>query len=109
MSEWGGVRKGSGSKKNLQAGQPKNNVIPFAKGGAVPKAKYGEPTKAMRIPARMEQSVLHYVELRSRVWLEADNKKYDPITLDPNLENLVCGMMLISIRPISNNHIKKFR
>ena len=49
-----------------------------------------------------------YMKLRSRVWLEAYNKKYDPITLDPNLENLVCGVMLISIRPVSTNHIKPF-
>ncbi len=49
-----------------------------------------------------------YMKLRNRVWLEADNIKYDPITLDPNLENLVCGVMLISIRPVSTNHIKPF-
>ena len=49
-----------------------------------------------------------YMKLRNRVWLEADNKKYDPIILDPNLDNIVCGVMLIAIRPISTNHIKPF-
>jgi DNA polymerase V len=49
-----------------------------------------------------------YMKLRSRVWLEPDNKKYDPIILDPNIENLVCGVMLLAIRPISTNHIKPF-
>lgn len=49
-----------------------------------------------------------YMKLRNRVWLEADNKKYDPIILDPSIENIVCGVMLISIRPISTNHIRPF-
>lgn len=49
-----------------------------------------------------------YMKMRSRVWLEADNKKYDPIILSPDIENLVCGVMLLSIRPISTNHIRPF-
>ncbi len=169
-----------------------------ARPGSGPKYKYGEPTKPMRIPASMEQSIMHYIEhkgfnlpvyamkvpmglmkasidyierylnlndlirhpdgtffhpvegdsmeptvfagdlamidtkiepmhgdvvlavidggvtlkrymkLRSRVWLEPDNKKYDPITLNPDVENLICGVMLLSVRPISTNHIKPF-
>ena len=48
------------------------------------------------------------MKLRGRVWLESDNKKYDPIILNPETENIVCGVMLISIRPVSTNHIKPF-
>lgn len=48
------------------------------------------------------------IKLRGRVWLESDNKKYDPIILNPDVENMVCGVMLVSIRPISTNHIKHF-
>lgn len=44
----------------------------------------------------------------NRVWLDADNKKYEPIYLDPELENIICGVMLISIRPISTNHMRAF-
>jgi len=204
MSQWGGSRQGAGRKKGSLNRNDDSKIIQVSgqRGGARPnsgkKAKFGEPSKAMRIPASMEQSVLHYVEnkgfnlpvyamkvpmglmkesidyvdrtinlnelirhpdrtffhpvegdsmeptvfagdlamidagieamhgdvvlasvdggltlkrymkLRNRVWLEADNKKYDPITLDPNLDNIVCGVMLISIRPISTNHIKPF-
>jgi DNA polymerase V len=203
MSQWGGSRKGAGRKKG-SPNQPKSEVIAFtgkrggARPGSGPKSKYGEPTKALRIPASMEQSVMNYVEhkgfnlpvyamkvpmglmkasidyvdrtlnlnelirhpdktffhpvegdsmeptvfagdlamidggieamhgdvvlasidgnlalkrlvkLRNRVWLESDNKKYDPIILDAELENIICGVMLVSIRPISTNHIKSF-
>jgi len=48
------------------------------------------------------------IRLRGRTWLEADNKKYDPIILNPDTENMVCGVMLLSIRPVSTNHIKPF-
>lgn len=48
------------------------------------------------------------MKLRTRVWLDSDNKKYDPIVLSPDLENLICGVMLVSIRPVSLNHIKRF-
>jgi len=48
------------------------------------------------------------MKLRNRVWLEADNKKYDPITLNPNTENIICGVMLVAIRPVSLNHIQQF-
>jgi DNA polymerase V len=204
MSQWGGSRRGAGRKKGSLGRSDDSNVIamPSSRGGARQgsgkKAKFGEPTKAMRVPVSMEQSVLNYVEnkgfnlpvfamrvpmglmkesidyvdrtlnlnelirhpdktffhpvegdsmeptvfagdlamidgaieamhgdvvlasvdggltlkrymkLRNRIWLEADNKKYDPITLDPNLDNIVCGVMLISIRPVSTNHIKPF-
>ena len=197
MSQWGGTRQGAGRKKGSVARNDGTRAIPSPKQRGK-KAKFGEPSKPMRIPASMEQSVLNYVEnkgfnlpvfamkvpmglmkesidyvdrtlnmnelirhpdqtyfhpvegdsmeptvfagdlamidsaieamhgdvvlayvdggltlkrfmkLRSRVWLEADNKKYDPIILDANLENMVCGVMLISIRPISKNHIKPF-
>lgn len=202
MSEWGGSRQGAGRKKG-SGGKGESNVVAMPKRGGArpgsgPKAKYGEPTKAMRIPASMEHSIMQYIEhkgfnlpvyamkvpmglmkqsidyvdrtmnlndlirhpdktffhpvegdsmeptvfagdlamidggieamhgdvvlayvdggltlkrfmkLRNRVWLEADNKKYDPITLDADVENMVCGVMLISIRPISNNHIRPF-
>jgi DNA polymerase V len=205
MSQWGGARKGAGRKKGDEGSSSGDNVImlPGKRGGvragSGKKAKFGEPTKAMRIPASMEESVLHYIDnkgfnlpvyamrvpmglmkasidyvdrtlnlnelikhpdktffhpvegdsmeptvfagdlamidaaiepmhgdvvlasidsgltlkrfmkMRNRVWLEADNKKYDPIILDADIENLVCGVMLVSIRPISNNHIKPFR
>ncbi len=48
--------------------------------------------------------------LRGRIWLKADNEKYDPITFpsDTPLDNIICGVMLISIRPISKNHVKDF-
>lgn len=49
-----------------------------------------------------------YMKMRGRVWLDPDNKKYDPIILNHEIENLICGVMLISIRPISKNHIKSF-
>jgi DNA polymerase V len=203
MTQWGGSRKGAGRKKG-SPNQPKAEVIamPSKRGGARPgsgpKGKYGEPTKALRIPASMEESVMNYIDhkgfnlpvyamsvpmgpmkasidyvdrtlnlnelirhpdktffhpvegdsmeptvfagdlamidsgidamhndvvlasiegsltlkrlvkLRGRVWLESDNSKYDPIILNPNEENVICGVMLISIRPISTNHIKAF-
>ena len=49
-----------------------------------------------------------FMKLRGRIWLEADNKKYDPIILNADLENMICGVMLVSIRPVSTNHIKPF-
>lgn len=200
MSNWGGSRRGAGRK----AGSVVNKVIKLeaarggARAGSGAKSKYGEPTKTMRIPESMQQSIMHYIEhkgfnlpvyamkvpmglmkasidyidrylnlndlikhpdgtffhpvegdsmeptvfagdlamidtkieaqhgdvvlavidggvtlkryvkMRSRVWLEADNKKYDPIILNPDVENLVCGVMLLSIRPISTNHIRPF-
>ncbi len=203
MSQWGGSRNGAGRKKG-SSNRPKSDVIPFTapRGGARPntgpKRKFGEPTKALRVPASMEQSVMNYVEnkgfnlpvyamkvpmglmkasidfvdrtlnlnelirhpeqtffhpvegdsmeptvfagdlamidagiealhgdvilasidggltlkrlikLRGRTWLEADNKKYDPIILDAEMENIICGVMLVSIRPVSTNHIKPF-
>ncbi len=207
MTQWGGSRQGAGRKKG-SPNQPKANatsdVVPFvskrggARPGSGPKAKYGEPTKAMRIPASMEESVMNYIDhkgfnlpvyamrvpmglmkasvdyvdrtlnlnelirhpdktffhpvegdsmeptvfagdlamidagieamhgdvvlasvegnlalkrlvkLRGRVWLESDNTKYDPIILNADVENIICGVMLISIRPISRNHIKAF-
>jgi DNA polymerase V len=203
MSQWGGARKGAGRKAGSRScsGDKKIRLVSQrggARAGSGAKSKYGEPTKAMRIPLSMQQSVMHYIEhkgfnlpvyamkvpmglmkasidyidrylnlndlikhpdgtffhpvegdsmeptvfagdlamidtkiepangdvvlavidggvtlkrfmkLRKRVWLEADNKKYDPITLNPDVENLVCGVMLLSIRPISTNHIKPF-
>ncbi len=204
MSDWGGTRKGAGRKPGSLNNDSGSKVIslPKPRGGARantgPKSKYGEPTKAMRIPASMESSIMDYVahkgfnlpvfsmrvpmglmkasidhvdrtlnlnelirhpektffhpvegdsmeptvfagdlamidagiepmhgdvvlasidggvtlkrlmKLRNRVWLEADNKKYDPITLEADIENIICGVMLISIRPISTNHIKHF-
>lgn len=53
-------------------------------------------------------TVKRLVKLRNRVWLKADNPKYDPITLSADIENIICGVMLISIRPVSLNHIKHF-
>jgi DNA polymerase V len=204
MSQWGGSRKGAGRKKGSSNRADNEKIISLTanRGGARPnsgpKRKYGEPTKAVRIPASLEESVLNYVEnkgfnlpvyamkvpmglmkssidyvdrtlnlnelirhpgetffhpvegdsmeptvfagdlamidsaieamhgdvvlamidggltlkrymkLHRRVWLEADNKKYDPIVLDPDIENSVCGVMLVSIRPVSLNHIKPF-
>lgn len=204
MSQWGGYRKGAGRKKGRAGEDGSDKVVPLtlrrggARPGSGPKGKYGEPTKAMRIPASMEQSVMNYVEhkgfnlpvyamrvpmglmkasvdyvdrtlnlnelirhpettffhpvegdsmeptvfagdlamidagieamhgdvvlasvegnlalkrlmkMRGRTWLESDNKKYDPIILNPEIENIVCGVMLISIRPVSTNHIKPF-
>ncbi len=204
MSQWGGPRKGAGRKKGSPNRAEPEKVISLAdrrggaRAGSGPKRKYGEPTKAMRIPASMEQSVMHYIEhkgfnlpvyamkvpmglmkasvdfvdrtlnlnelirhpdktffhpvegdsmeptvfagdlamidagieamhgdvvlasiegnlalkrlikLRGRTWLESDNKKYDPIILNPETDNMVCGVMLISIRPVSTNHIKPF-
>jgi DNA polymerase V len=203
MSQWGGSRKGAGRKKGSPNGA-KSDVIALsdkrggARPGSGPKSRYGEPTKALRVPASMEQSVLNYVEnkgfnlpvyamrvpmglmkasvdhvdrtlnlnelirhpdktffhpvegdsmeptvfagdlamidagieamhgdvvlasvdgnlalkrlvkLRGRTWLESDNKKYDPIILNAELENMICGVMLVSIRPISTNHIRSF-
>jgi len=203
MTQWGGSRKGAGRKKG-SPNRLKSEVIslPQRRGGARPgsgpKSKYGEPTKAVRIPSSMETSVMNYVEhkgfnlpvyamrvpmglmkesidyvdrtlnlnelirhpektffhpvegdsmeptvfagdlamidagleamhgdvvlacidgnlalkrlvkLRGRTWLESDNKKYDPIILNMDLENIVCGVMLVAIRPISRNHIKAF-
>ena len=204
MAQWGGSRKGAGRKAGSANRNDNDNVIklPSQRGGARPgsgkKAKYGEPTKAMRIPASMEESIMNYVEhkgfnlpvyamrvpmgpmsasidyvdrtlnlnelikhpgktffhpvegdsmeptvcagdlamidaaieamhgdvvlasieggltlkrfmkLRGRIWLEADNKKYDPIILNADLENMICGVMLVSIRPVITNHIKPF-
>lgn len=197
MSQWGGAREGAGRKKGSVSRKDGDNVIALPKTRGK-KAKFGEPTKPIRIPASMEQSVLHYVEnkgfnlpvyamkvpmglmkasidyvdrtlnlnelikhpdktffhpvegdsmeptvfagdlamidaaiepmhgdvvlasidggltlkrymrLRNRIWLEADNKKYDPIILEAEVENTVCGVMLVSIRPISRNHIRPF-
>lgn len=204
MPNWGGPRKGAGRKKGSPNRAEADKVISLAgqRGGARPgsgpKRKYGEPTKPVRIPASMEESVMNYVEhkgfnlpvyamrvpmglmkasvdyvdrtlnlnelirhpdktffhpvegdsmeptvfagdlamidaaieamhgdvvlasvdgnlalkrlvkLRGRTWLESDNRKYDPIILDAELENIVCGVMLVSIRPVSTNHIKPF-
>lgn len=200
MPNWGGSRRGAGRK----TGSANAKVVKLeaarggARAGSGAKSKYGEPTKTMRIPESMQQSIMHYIEhkgfnlpvyamkvpmglmkasidyidrylnlndlikhpdgtffhpvegdsmeptvfagdlamidtkieaqhgdvvlavidggvtlkrymkMRSRVWLEADNKKYDPIILNPDVENLVCGVMLLSIRPISTNHIRPF-
>lgn len=199
-----GSPKGAGRKAGSRKPTAGKNVIALRTGhggarpGSGPKRKYGEPTKPMRIPESLAQSVMHYIEhkgfnlpvygmkvpmglmkasidyidrymnlndlirhpdgtffhpvegdsmeptvaagdlamidtkvepmhgdvvlavidggvtlkrymkLRTRVWLEPDNKKCDPITLNPNVENLVCGVMLLAIRPISTNHIKPF-
>ena len=204
MAEWGGSRRGAGRKAGRVNRSDNDKVVrlPSQRGGVRPgsgkKAKYGEPTKAMRIPASMEHSVMNYIEnkgfnlpvfamkvpmglmkasidyvdrtlnlnelirhpdqtffhpvegdsmeptvfagdlamidagieamhgdvvlasiegnlalkrlmkMRGRVWLESDNKKYDPIILNAELENIICGVMLISIRPVSTNHIKPF-
>jgi|GEM_PF-1481518 len=204
MSNWGGPRKGAGRKKGSPNGTGSDKVVSFsgqrggARPGSGPKSKYGEPTKALRIPASMEESVMNYVEhkgfnlpvyamkvpmglmkasidysdrtlnlnelirhpdktffhpvegdsmeptifagdlamidagvealhgdvvlasidgnltlkrlvkMRGRIWLESDNKKYDPIILYAEIENIICGVMLISIRPVSTNHIKPF-
>lgn len=204
MSQWGGYREGAGRRKGSPNRPKDDKVISLAatRGGARPgsgpKSKYGEPTRAMRIPASMQDAVMNYVEhkgfnlpvyamsvpmglmkasidyvdrtlnlnelirhpdktffhpvegdsmeptvyagdlamidaaieamhgdvvlasidghltlkryirLRGRTWLESDNKKYDPIILNAEAENIVCGVMLISIRPVSTNHIKPF-
>lgn len=44
----------------------------------------------------------------NRIWLKADNPKYEPIILDPEQESMICGVMLIAIRPVSTNHVRKF-
>jgi DNA polymerase V len=43
-----------------------------------------------------------------KIWLQSDNPKYPPITLNAESENMVCGVMLVSIRPVSLNHVRKF-
>jgi DNA polymerase V len=204
MSQWGGYRKGSGRKVgSISQGRTDTPAHPSPpRGGARPgsgkKAKYGEPTKAMRVPVSMEESIVNYVEhkgfnlpvyamkvpmgpasasidyvdrtlnlnelikhpgntffhpvegdsmeptvfagdlamidaaieamhgdvvlasidgnltlkrlikIKGRVLLEADNTKYAPIILNAELDNSICGVMLVAIRPISTNHIKPF-
>src|SRR5581483_2222050 len=68
MSQWGGPRKGAGRKPGSvnRSGEDKIIRLPSQRGGARPgsgkKAKYGEPTKAVRIPASMEGSIMDYIE-----------------------------------------------
>lgn len=47
-------------------------------------------------------------KLGRKVWLEADNPRYEPIELNPELENNIRGVMLYAISPISLNHVRRF-
>ena len=69
-----------------------------------------EPMHGDVVLAAIEGGVTlkRYMKLRGRIWLEPDNKKYDPIILDADVDNIVCGVMVFSIRPTSLNHLKPF-
>ena len=55
-----------------------------------------------------EVTLKRFRKTRATAWLEADNKKYPPIDLEIGAENLIVGVMLVSIRPVSTGHIKPF-
>jgi DNA polymerase V len=102
MAEWGGARPGAGRKKGSSSDDiPKTINLEKNHGGvrpkSGPKAKYGEPTKAMRVPASMQQSVLHYIENKGynlpvytmRVPMGAPKMIIDNVERTLNLNELV--------------------